>query len=173
MPGNPHAIAKDDGPITASIELADLPDLDDDEPEPRAPVWDLARVQNCPRLDFRCILWDLNYWDGPYSGICKFNDEPCYFSMDQTDGFPDYRLYFVYKLTSEEWEVERAIQELVETYVSGTHRRINGKLNRDARVPCNLDLYKKLVSSLPVPDQKAYLTREPVAWFDDLPLDVD
>lgn len=176
MPVHPQDDEKDgDAVQVASLEIDALPEIEDEEDEEEEfvdPVWDLERVKDCPRLDFRCILWDQNYWDGPYTGICKFNDQPCYFSMNQTDGYPEYRLYFVYPLTPEEFEAERAHFELWETHVTGWQRRINGKLvDRNKNWPMNMKLYESLRK--PAPNREVYLTREPVAWFDDRPYSVD
>ena len=176
MPTNPE-IDETPGDAVQVVNLIvdALPEIEDEEDEELEwfdPVWNLERVKDCPRLDFRCILWDLDYWSGPISGICKFNDEPCYFSRDQMHGYPDHRLYFVYKLTPEEFEAERTEFELWEKCVTGWQRRTNGKLVPDRNDwPDNFKLFNSLRG--PKLNRKVYLTRDPVAWFDDRPTDVN
>ena len=90
-----------------------------------------------PRLEDIQMMWHLNYWDGPISGIAKYKDHLYYFSQcdenedRKEDGSEDddsknddvrdwYRRYLVYELSKEELDDEVYWHDLFRKHV-GTH----------------------------------------------------
>jgi hypothetical protein len=73
------------------------------------------------------LLYHSGYWDGPLSGVCRFQGKRRWFKcvhdyfQKTEDGSPlDMRIYAIYDLTAEEWKDEDYWHRLFEKNV-GTH----------------------------------------------------
>ncbi len=66
------------------------------------------------------MLWHNGYYDGPLSGMCKWDGKLYYFDVaydDEEESELDYRKYNLYELTQEELEEELRTHRLFETNV--------------------------------------------------------
>lgn len=103
------------------------------------------------------ILWYTNYYDGPLSGVCEVNGNPCWFEMveelelyknqklnkihENDESFEDLpfhgRVFAVSHLTNEQWDNQLVRHKVFEEYVS--KRTDHSDWNK----------YKALVDELP------------------------
>lgn len=80
------------------------------------------------------LIYHSNYWDGPLSGVCKFQGHRYWFDCvhdyhdTKDDGERlDQRIYGIYRITDSEWQEEDYWHGLFEKYV-GTHTSyVDGK----------------------------------------------
>ena len=87
---------------------------------------DYLSVPRIPKDSVR-LVYHNNYWDGPISGVVKFDGKRYYF--DQCDEEENgKRRYVMYELSDEQWKEEDYWHDLFRTHV-GTHTEYdeNGK----------------------------------------------
>ena len=78
------------------------------------------------------VLYHLNYYDGPISGVCLWNGETHYFECRDPDSMS--RTYIVYKTPSTDMDIISKNHELFSKYV-GTHTEYdeNGRRHYNLR----------------------------------------
>lgn len=82
------------------------------------------------------ILWHINYWDGPLSGIVEWRSKKYYFALAK--GRDDKRIFGMYKLTTEE-TAEFSQQHKEFEDMVGTHTNYkNNRRDPDGKVKPNL-----------------------------------
>lgn len=75
------------------------------------------------------ILFATNWWDGPLSGLCLYNDEKHWFQATEEwyeEDKPYWRRYAVMKLTPEQLQLEERSHELFKEKVGESMPYING-----------------------------------------------
>ena len=125
------------------------------------------------------LLWHCNYWDGPITGLLKYQDKKYWFEMcknyqhylglfneeiEEIEEFEYFRCYTIHELTSEELIEEEKRHELFRTHV-GTHTDYNengtqtGSVNSDANIQEFNDKYKNIKPQI-------YNKNTVIGWFE-------
>lgn len=80
------------------------------------------------------IIFAVDWWDGPLSGVCIYNGEKHWFQATDEwyeEDKPYWRRYAVIKLTPEQLAKEEAMHELYEEKIGDPRPYVDGVLTRD------------------------------------------
>ena len=115
------------------------------------------------------LLWPLNYWDGPISGILEYQGRHYYFDRCDESDIEDEtatwsRRYLVYELSKEEFNEEMQWHNLFREHV-GTHTDYDehGRTNHAVRPQSeHHKYYEKAKERTP----RDYTQNKIIGWFE-------
>jgi hypothetical protein len=123
-------------------------------------------VEQVPESSVR-MLWHHDYWDGPLSGACMFNNERLWFlCFDESHGEDWCRKFVLLRLNEEQWKDIDFRHCLFQDYV-GMHTDYDEKGNRSIghdlkpRVESNHDKFYDWAKENPSEEPEG----EEVAWY--------
>lgn len=119
-----------------------------------------------PRSAVR-LLWHLDYYDGPMSGMLRYRDEELWFStVTEARDFrsPWFRRYAIVRLTPEELAEVRSQHELFRRCV-GTHTDYDENGTREVGALRPREMWEEFYDQAKGRPHRAYDRNECVGWF--------